>query len=85
MALIGIWFSFPLSAGQDSEGIQWQAMEALKQFDAMTEDQRNSAVNNMSETDISLVMMGAAQINTAVNETIEAMMPNTGVWYQFMN
>jgi len=41
----------------------------------MTEDQRNSAMENMSETDMNMVMMGAAQINNKVNETIQAMAP----------
>ena len=78
MALLGISLSFPLYAGQDSEDIMQRAMEAFEQFNAMTEDQRNSTVNNMSETDMNMVMLGAAQVNTEVNETIEAMAPNSG-------
>jgi hypothetical protein len=78
MALLGISLSFPLYAGQDSEDIKQRAMEAFEQFNAMTEDQRNSTVNNMSETDMNMVMLGAAQVNTEVNETIEAMAPNSG-------
>lgn len=84
MALLGISLSFPSYAGEDSEDIKQRAIEAFKQFNAMTEDQRNLAVNNMSETDMNMVMLGAAQVNTEVNETIEAMAPNSGS-YQFMN
>ena len=50
-------------------------MDAYKEFNAMTEDQRNSAINNMSNTDMNMVMLGAAQINNEVNETIQAMAP----------
>jgi hypothetical protein len=41
----------------------------------MTEDQKNLAINNMSNVDVNMVMMGAAQINNEVNETIQAMAP----------
>jgi hypothetical protein len=50
-------------------------MEAFKQFNDMTEEQRNSVLQNMSSTDMNMVMMGAAQINNEVNETIHAMVP----------
>src|SRR5918995_6267893 len=50
-------------------------MAAYKQFNEMTEDQRISAIENMSNTNMNMVMMGAAQINNEVNETIQAMVP----------
>ena len=62
-------------AEQDSDQLKEQSMEAFKRFDAMTEDQTGLAVGNMSETDISMVMSGAAQTNNEVNETIQAMAP----------
>ena len=44
----------------------------------MSEEQRNSAMQTMSDTDKSMIMVGAAQINNEVNETIQAMVaPNT--------
>lgn len=75
LALLGITLSFLSNAAEDSDGLKQRSMEAFKQFNAMTEDQRNSAIENMSETDMNMVMMGAAQINNEVNETIQAMVP----------
>jgi len=75
LALLGITLSFLSNAAEDSDGLKQRSMEAFKQFNAMTEDQRNSAIENMSETDMNMVMMGAAQINNEVNETIQAMAP----------
>jgi len=75
LALLGITLSFLSNAAEDSDGLKQRSMEALKHFNAMTEDQRNSAIENMSETDMNMVMMGAAQINNEVNETIQAMAP----------
>jgi len=74
-APLGITLSFVSNAAEDSDELKQQSMEAFKKFNAMTEDQRNSAINNMSNTDMSMVMMGAAQINNEVNETIQAMAP----------
>ena len=74
-ALIGITLSLDTNATEDSDELKQQSMEAYKQFNAMTEDQRNSAITNMSNTDMNMVMMGAAQINNEVNETIQAMAP----------
>ncbi len=69
---------FFLYATQDTDQFKQRSMEAFKRFDAMTEDQRNLTLSNMSQTDISMVMSGAAQINNEVNETIQAMaLPNT--------
>ena len=75
LALLGITLSLVSNAAGDSDDLKQRSMEALKQFNAMTEDQRNSAIKNMSNTDINMVMMGAAQINNDVNETIQAMAP----------
>lgn len=74
-ALLMITLPFLSYAEQDSDQLKEQSMEAFKRFDAMTEDQRGLAVGNMSETDINMVMSGAAQINNEVNETIQAMAP----------
>ena len=74
-ALLGITLSLDTNATEDSDELKQQSMEAYKQFNAMTEDQRNSAITNMSNTDMNMVMMGAAQINNEVNETIQAMAP----------
>ncbi|MDW0309073.1 MAG: hypothetical protein QN543_10755, partial [Nitrososphaeraceae archaeon] len=74
LALLGI-LSLVSNAAGDSDELKQRSMEAFKQFKAMTEDQRNSAINNMSNTDMNMVMMGAAQINNEVNETIQAMAP----------
>lgn len=75
LALLGITLSFLSNAAEDSGELKKRSMDAFKQFNAMTEDQRNSAMENMSETDMNMVMMGAAQINNKVNETIQAMAP----------
>ena len=75
LALLGITLSLVSNAAGDSDELKQRSMEAFKQFKAMTEDQRNSAINNMSNTDMNMVMMGAAQINNEVNETIQAMAP----------
>lgn len=75
LALLGITLSFVSNAAEDSDELKQQSMEAFKQFNAMTEDQRNSAIKNMSNTDMNMVMMGAAQINNEINEIIEAMAP----------
>ena len=72
---LGITLSFVSNASEVSDELKQQSMEAFKQFNAMTEDQRNSAIKNMSNTDMNMVMMGAAQINNEVNETIQAMAP----------
>ena len=74
-ALVGITLSLVSNAAEDSDELKQQSMEAFKEFSAMTEDQRNSAIKNMSNPDMSMVMMGAAQINNEVNETIQAMAP----------
>jgi hypothetical protein len=74
-ALLGITLSYVSNAAEDSDELKQRSMEAYKQFNATTEDQRNSAINNMSNTDMNMVMMGAAQINNEVNETIQAMAP----------
>ncbi|MDW0265023.1 MAG: hypothetical protein QOA06_07855 [Nitrososphaeraceae archaeon] len=75
LALLGITLSLVSNAAGDSDELKQQSMEAFKQFNAMSEVQRNSAIKNMSNTDINMVMMGAAQINNEVNETIQAMAP----------
>ena len=75
LAVLGITLSFVLNAAEDSDELKQQSMEAFNQFNAMTEDQRNLAIKNMSNTDMNMVMMGAAQINKEVNETIQAMAP----------
>ncbi|HEX2306069.1 MAG TPA: hypothetical protein VHH33_07245 [Nitrososphaeraceae archaeon] len=75
LALLGITFSLVSTAAEDSNELKQRSMEAYKQFNAMTQDQRNSAIKNMSNTDMNMVMMGAAQINNEVNETIQAMIP----------
>lgn len=75
LALLGITLSLVSIFAEDSDQLKQRSMEAYKQFNAMTEDQRNSAIKNMSNTDMNMVMMGAAQINNEVNETIHAMAP----------
>ena len=75
LAVLGITLSLVSNAAEDTDKLKQESMEAFKQFNNMSEDQRNSAVQNMSNTDMSMVMMGAAQINNEVNETIQAMVP----------
>ena len=75
LALLGITLSLHSTAAEDFDVLKNRSMEAYKQFNAMTEDQRNSAIKNMSNADMKMVMMGAAQINNEVNETIQAMAP----------
>ena len=80
LTLFGIVFPFFTHAAQDSDQLTQRSMEAFKQFEAMTPDKQNLTLPNMSQTDISMVMLGAAQINNEVNETIQAMAPpNTDV------
>lgn len=74
-ALLGITLPLVSNAAEDSDKLKQESMEAFKQFNDMTEEQRNSAMQNMSNTDMNMVMMGAAQINNEVNETIQAMAP----------
>jgi hypothetical protein len=75
LAVLGITLSFVSNAAEDSDELKQQSMEAFNQFNAMTESQRNLAIKNMSNTDMNMVMMGAAQISNEVNETIQAMAP----------
>jgi len=75
LALFVITLPFFLYATQDADQLKNRSMEAFKQFEAMPEDQRNLTLPNMSQTDIGMVMLGAAQINNEVNETIQAMAP----------
>jgi hypothetical protein len=75
LALFGITLSLLLNAAEDSDELKQRSMEAFKQFNATTEDQRKLAIKNMSNTEIKMIMMGAAQINSEVNETIQAMAP----------
>jgi len=75
LALLGITLSLHSIAAEGFDDLKNQSMEAYKQYNAMTEDQRNSAIKNMSNADMNMVMMGAAQINNEVNETIQAMAP----------
>ena len=75
LALLGITLSLHSTAAEDFDVLKNRSMEAYKQFNAMTMDQRNSAIKNMSNADMNMVMMGAAQINNEVNETIQAMAP----------
>jgi hypothetical protein len=75
LALLGITLSLHSTTAEDFDVLKNRSMDAYKQFNAMTEDQRNSAIKNMSNADMNMVMMGAAQINNEVNETIQAMAP----------
>ena len=75
LAVLGITLSLVSTAAEVSDELKQRSMEAYKQFNAMTEDQRNSAIKNMNNTEMNMVMMGAAQINNKVNETIQAMAP----------
>ena len=75
LALLGITLSLVSTYAEVSDELKQRSMEAYKQFSAMTDDQRNSAIKNMSNSDMNMVMMGAAQINNEVNETIQAMAP----------
>jgi len=74
-ALLAITLSLVSYAAEGSDELKQQSMQAYKQFNAMTEDQRSSAIRNMSNPEMNMVMMGAAQINSEVNETIQAMAP----------
>lgn len=75
LALLGITLSLVSTYAEVSDELKQRSMDAYKQFNAMTDDQRNSAIINMSNADMNMVMMGAAQINNEVNETIQAMAP----------
>jgi len=80
LGFLGITLSLVPTVAEDSDDLKQQSMQAYKHFNAMTEDQRNSAIKNMSNTDMNMVMVGAAQINNKVNETIQAMAPpNTDI------
>jgi hypothetical protein len=68
--LLGISLSLVSNGTEDPDDLKQQSMAAYKQFNEMTEDQRISAIENMSNTNMNIVMMGAAQINNEVNETI---------------
>ena len=74
-AVLGITLSLVSSTAEDSDKLKQESMDAFKQFNNMSEEQRNSAMKTMSDTDKSMIMMGAAQINNEVNETIQAMVP----------
>jgi hypothetical protein len=75
LALLGITLSLVSSAAENSDNLKQESMDAFKQFNNMSEEQRNSAMQTMSDTDMSMIMMGAAQIDNEVNETIQAMVP----------
>ncbi len=75
LGLLGITLHLVSVAAEDSGELKQQSMQAYKQFNAMTEQQKNSAIKNMSNAEMNMVMMGAAQINNEVNETIQAMAP----------
>ena len=75
LTLLGITLSLVSSVAEDSDRLKQESMDAFKQFNNMSEEQRNSAMKTMSDTDKSMIMMGAAQINNEVNETIQAMVP----------
>lgn len=75
LALLGMTLSLVANAAEDSEKLKQESMDAFKQFNNMSEEQRNSAMQTMSDKDMSMIMMGAAQINNEVNETIQAMVP----------
>jgi hypothetical protein len=77
LALLGLALTLPFlsHASEDSDQLKQNSMEVFKRFDTMSDDQKNSITRNMSETDIRMLMLGAAQINNEVNETIEAMAP----------
>lgn len=75
LALLGITLSLVSSAAEDSDKLKQESMDAFKQFNNMSEEQRNSTMKTMSDTDKSMIMMGAVQINNEVNETIQAMVP----------
>ena len=75
LGLVGTTLYLVSIAADDSGELKQKAMQAYKQFNAMTEQQKNSVIKNMSNVDMNMVMMGAAQINNEVNETIQAMAP----------
>ena len=75
LALLGITLSLVSSAAENSDNLKQESMDAFKQFNNMSEEQRNSVMQTMSDTDMSMIMMGAAQIDNEVNETIQAMVP----------
>jgi hypothetical protein len=75
LALLGITLSLVSNAAEDTDKLKQESMEAFKLFNNMSEEQRNTAMKTMSDTDMSVIMMGAAQINNEVNETIQAMVP----------
>jgi hypothetical protein len=75
LTLLGITLSLVASATEDSEKMKQESMDAFKQFSNMSDKQKNSTMQYMSDTDKSMIMMGASQINNEVNETIQAMVP----------
>jgi len=71
LALLAITLHSPSNA--EVSDAKQQSLDAFNKFNAMTEDQRRLAMDNMSQADMSMVMMGAAQVSNEVNETIQAM------------
>jgi hypothetical protein len=75
LALLGITLPLVSNAAEDTDKLKQESMEAFKQFNNMSEEQRSTAMQTMSDMNMSMIMMGAAQINNEVNETIQAMVP----------
>ncbi len=75
LALFVITSSLFVYATGDTDQLKQRSMEAYNQFEAMTEEQKNSTLPNMNQTDINMIMLGASQINNEINETIQAMAP----------
>lgn len=71
LALLAITLHSPSNA--EVSDPKQQSLDAFNKFNAMTEDQRKLAMDKMSQADMNMVMMGAAQVSNEVNETIQAM------------
>jgi hypothetical protein len=56
--------------------LQEKAMRAFQNFTSMTEGQRMNAATQMNSDERAMIMMGAAQSTTEVNETIAGMTPS---------
>lgn len=56
--------------------LQEEAMLAFQNFTSMSEGERMDAARQMNSDEKAMIMMGAAQSNNEVNETIAAMSPS---------
>ena len=69
-------FSLVISHSWAQTDLQEQAMRAFQNFTSMAEGQRMNAATQMNSDERAMIMMGAAQSTTEVNETIAGMTPS---------